>query len=106
MYVAKSQFKQYANNKLIANDITGGDLTDEELHNLYLAWCLSPETRLKDFFNSFAFMTMDDIIDTFNISWEMQDNLDHEEICEYLAKEEESIESFLRLSNDLYLVRA
>ena len=106
MYVAKSQFKQYANNKLIANQITGGEITDEELNNLYLAWCLSPETRLKDFFNSFAFMTMDEIIDTYNISWEMQDNLSYEEICEYLAKEEQSIESFLRLSKDLFLVRA
>lgn len=106
MYYSRTQFKARANSKLEANGITGGDITKEELQELYKAWLLSPATSFKEFFNSFCFMTTDDLFDTFEIDSRMYDEFNWREICEYLAKEERDIAGAMQLSDDLFLVIA
>lgn len=106
MYYSRTQFRARANSKLKANGIQGGEITKEELDNLYRAWCMSTENSFKDFFNSFAFITIDEIEDIYDVEYEIAIEFTGAEILEYLAKEVREIESFMQLSNDLFLVRA
>lgn len=104
MYYSKTIFREYANEKLEQNEISGGEIRDDELRELYKAWMLSPHTSFKDFFNSFCFMTPDEIEDMFDVDWRMHDEFDFDEILEYLLKEEREMSGALRLSEDLVLV--
>lgn len=106
MYYSRDIFRKHANKKLKDNGITGGDITKEELRELYKAWLLSPHTSFKEFFNSFCFMTTDELIDTFDIDGRMWDEFSFEEIMEWLAKDEREIEAGLQLSEDLLFIRA
>lgn len=104
MYHSKTLFRKRANEKLKANEIEGGEITKEELDNLYKAWLLTPHTTFKEFFNSFCFMTPDEICETFCVENRMIDEFTWEEICEFLVKEEWEIAGAMKLSDDLFLI--
>ena len=104
MYYSRILFRQKANEKLKQDEITGGDITDEELNNLYKAWLLCSATSFKEFFDSFCFMTTDKICETFCVESRMIDEFTWEEICEFLIKEEWEIAGAMRLSDDLFLI--
>lgn len=104
MYYDFFKFKDEANKKLENEGITGGDLDNDELDMLYKAWVFSPATTFSEFFNSFEFMTTDDIADNFNIDYQTIEDFTWEEICEYLTKEEQEINGAMKLSTDLFIV--
>lgn len=106
MYYSKSVFREHANKKLEDNFIPGGEITDEELKELYKVWLLSQFTTFKEFFNQFCFMTPDEIDETFDIDSRMYDEFTYEEILEYLAKEKQEIGGAMKIGDDLYLVIA
>ena len=106
MYYNYTMFKKIANEKLKQSGIVGGDLTKEEMKELYKVWLLLPETSFKKFFDSFSFMTTDELYEDFEVDNRMYDEFNWEEICEYLAKEEREISGAMKLSDDLFLIIA